>query len=181
MRTLPSAKLSVLVLLFLAFVCSLPAQTVAAPQPCADIRQKQLDFWVGDWDLTWPGDHQGEVAHGSNSIQRVMDGCVVQENFSGGDAMALRGMSVSIFDPVAGKWKQTWVDNQGASLDFVGEFKDGQMVLAREAIRADGTRVLQRMVFKNIAANEFDWSWEASKDGGKTWTVQWPIHYKRRL
>src|SRR5579872_1600272 len=119
MRTLPSAKLSVLVLLFLAFVCSLPAQTVAAPQPCADIRQKQLDFWVGDWDLTWPGDHQGEVAHGSNSIQRVMDGCVVQENFSGGDAMALRGMSVSIFDPVAGKWKQTWVDNQGASLDFV--------------------------------------------------------------
>jgi len=36
------------------------------------------------------------------------------------------------------------------------------------------------MVFKNITPNEFDWSWGASKDGGKTWQVQWPIHYKRK-
>jgi len=89
----------------------------------------------------------------------------------------LRGMSVSIFDTRAGKWKQTWVD---AYLDFVGEFKDGQMILARDAVRVDGTKVIQRMVFKNISRNEFDWSWEASKDGGKTWEVQWPIHDKRK-
>ena len=61
-----------------------------------------------------------------------------------------------------------------------GEFKDGQMILARDAVRVDGTKVIQRMVFKNISRNEFDWSWEASKDGGKTWEVQWPIHYKRK-
>jgi hypothetical protein len=54
------------------------------------------------------------------------------------------------------------------------------MILARDAVRADGTKVIQRMVFKNISRNEFDWSWEASKDGGKTWEVQWPIHYKRK-
>ena len=36
------------------------------------------------------------------------------------------------------------------------------------------------MVFKNITHDEFDWSWEGSKDGGKTWTVVWPIHYKRK-
>jgi hypothetical protein len=54
------------------------------------------------------------------------------------------------------------------------------MILAREVARPDGARALQRMVFKNIGADEFDWSWEASKDGGKTWQVQWPIHYKRR-
>ena len=65
-------------------------------------------------------------------------------------------------------------------MDFVGEFKDGQMILARDAVRVDGTKVIQRMVFKNISGNEFDWSWEASKDGGKTWEVQWPIHYKRK-
>ena len=104
----------------------------------------------------------------------------MQENFSGESAMHLRGMSVSIFDTRAGKWKQTWVDNEGAYLDFVGEFKDGQMILARDAVRVDGTKVIQRMVFKNISRNEFDWSWEASKDGGKTWEVQWPIHYKRK-
>jgi hypothetical protein len=94
--------------------------------------------------------------------------------------MHLRGKSVSIFDVTAGKWKQTWIDNEGGYLDFVGESKDGQMILAREATRPDGTKGLSRMVFKNITHDEFDWSWEGSKDGGKTWTVVWPIHYKRR-
>ena len=106
--------------------------------------------------------------------------CVVQENFSGQASGHLRGTSVSIFDANAGKWKQTWVDNEGGYLNFAGELKDGQMILQREATQKDGTKFLQRMVWKNITANELDWSWEASRDGGKTWQVQWPIHYKRR-
>lgn len=150
------------------------------PDPCAAVQQKQFDFWVGEWDLTWPGDKPNEVAHGTNSIKRIMDGCVVQENFSAGESGHLRGTSVSMFDLNSGKWKQTWVDNEGGYLDFVGEYKEGQMILQREAIRG-GTKILQRMVFKNITANEMDWSWEASSDGGKTWQVNWPIHYKRRL
>ena len=154
--------------------------TAPPPNPCAAPEQKQLDFWVGEWDLTWPGAKQGEVTHGRNSVKRVLDSCVVEESFSGGGSMPLSGMSVSLFDVRAGKWKQTWVDNQGGYLDFVGEFKDGQMILSREAVRPDGTKVLQRMVWKNIQANQLDWSWEASKDGGKTWSVQWPIHYKRK-
>jgi hypothetical protein len=36
------------------------------------------------------------------------------------------------------------------------------------------------MVFFNIKPDSLDWSWEASTDGGKTWTVQWPIHYARK-
>jgi hypothetical protein len=137
------------------------------PNPCAAAEQKQLEFWVGEWDLTWPGEKQGQIDHGTNSIHRLLDSCVVEENFSGGEAMHLRGMSVSIFDTRARRWKQTWVDNEGGYLDFAGEFKDGQMILARDAVRLEGTKVIQRMVFKNIATNEFDWSWEASTDGGK--------------
>jgi len=156
------------------------AKPATPPDPCTAAEQKQLDFWVGEWDLTWPGQKAGETSHGTNSIRRILDGCVVQETFSGGDSMHLRGASVSIFDFTAGKWKQTWVDNEGGYLDFVGELKDSQVILQREAVRNDGTKVLQRMVFKNIGPNELDWSWEASRDGGKTWQVQWPIHYKRK-
>jgi len=184
MRASRLVTIAMLMFVLAVFVPTARSQTAAPavpPQPCADAKQRQLDFWVGDWDLTWPGEKQGEIIRGSNTIKRIMDGCVVQENFSGGDTMPLRGMSVSLFDTTAGKWKQTWVDNDGSYLDFIGEFKDGQMILAREATRPDGTRVLQRMVFKNISPNELDWSWEASKDGGKSWTVQWPIHYKRRV
>jgi Protein of unknown function (DUF1579) len=184
MSALRSLQTAAIILIIVAAAPTARSQTAASatqPQPCSDAKQKQLDFWVGEWDLTWPGQNQGEVSRGSNSIKRIMDGCVVQENFLAGDSSALRGMSVSIFDATSGKWKQTWVDNQGSYLDFIGEFKDGQMILAREAVRSDGSRFLQRMVFKNISPNEFDWTWENSKDGGKTWTGQWPIHYKRKV
>jgi len=148
--------------------------------PCATAEQKQLEFWVGEWDLTWPGQKPGEILHGTNSISRIMDGCVVQENFSTSQGTHYRGTSLSTFDATAGKWKQTWVDNGGAYLDFVGEFKDGQMILEREAIGKNGVKTLQRMVWKNIITNELDWSWEASTDEGKTWQVNWSIHYKRK-
>ena len=171
----------------LAFLVLLPVQGVQAAgraqapaKPCAEAEQKQFDFWVGEWDLTWPGEKAGETGHGGNSIKRIMGGCVVKESFTGGDSMHLRGMSVSTFVARAGKWKQTWVDNEGGYLDFVGEFKDGQMILSREGVGPDGAKILQRMVWKNISAKELDWSWEFSKDGGKSWQVQWPIHYKRK-
>jgi len=172
---------SALLLLPLAVSTSVAIQSsqTTPPDPCAAVEQGQLSFWVGDWDLTWPGAKSGETDHGTNSIKRILDGCVVQENFSAQTSGHLRGTSVSTFDASAGKWKQTWVDNEGGYLDFVGKFKDGQMTLQREAVR-QGDRFLQRMVFKNITANELDWSWESSHDGGKTWQVQWPIHYKRK-
>ena len=52
--------------------------------------------------------------------------------------------------------------------------------LQREATSPNGAKFIQRMVWKNITANELDWSWEASRDGGKTWQVKWPLHYKRK-
>jgi hypothetical protein len=173
-------RLSCVLLLSLLSAAALFAQstTQAPTNPCTATQQKQFDFWVGEWEATWPGQNGSPAGHGANSITRVLDGCVVQESFVG--QPPFRGTSLSLFDVKTGKWKQTWVDNQGSYLDFVGEFKDGQMILQREATGPDGKPFLQRMVWKNIAANEFDWSWEASHDAGKTWQVQWPIHYKRK-
>ena len=169
----------VLLVLFSSALFSQQSTIQALPDPCTIAEQKQFDFWIGEWDLTWPGKKAGRVGHGTNSIKRILDGCVVQERFSA-QQDHLRGTSVSTYDSRAGKWKQTWVDNEGGYLDFVGELKEGQLILQRQAIGKDGTKTLQRMVWKNISANELDWSWEGSRDGGKTWQVQWPIHYKRK-
>ena len=165
---------------FTSFAQQATTPAVQPPNPCEAPEQKQLNFWVGEWTAAWPGPKEGEIQKGSNSITRILDGCIVQETFDGGKDSPLRGHSVSVFDMQSGKWKQTWVDNQGSYLDFVGEFKDGQMILGREFRKADGTKIMHRMVFKNITPNSFDWSWEASKDGGKTWQVQWPIKYTRK-
>jgi hypothetical protein len=163
------------------FLVSLSFGQQAAPaNPCDVPQQKQFDFWVGEWDLTWPGDKPNETAHGVNSIHRTLGNCVVEENFDGGASMPLRGKSLSTFDSRSGKWKQTWVDNQGSYLDFVGQFENGHMILSRIGAKPDGTKILQRMVWNNITRDEFDWTWESSSDGGKTWKVLWPIHYKRK-
>ena len=170
----PFAVISIVILALAVSAEDTPAR------PCASSQQRQFDFWFGSWNLSWPGDRAGQSAHGTNQIVRILDGCVLQEQFDGGSDMHLRGTSLSTFDSRSGKWKQTWVDNEGGYLDFVGEFKDGQMILSREGVSADGAKILQRMVWKNIAHEELDWSWEASGDGGKTWQVRWPIHYTRQ-
>ena len=43
--------------------------TKSQPQPCSAPEQKQMDFWLGDWELTWPGNSTGDAGHGTNSIK----------------------------------------------------------------------------------------------------------------
>jgi hypothetical protein len=57
----------------------------------------------------------------------ILDGCVLEESFSGESGMHLQGHSVSVIDPQDKRWKRTWVDNEGSYLDYVGGIKDGQM------------------------------------------------------
>lgn len=144
----------------------------------------QFDFWLGEWDLTWPGEQSGlpagQIGRGTNSIKAILDSAVIQENFVALAPNSLRGMSVSVYNQRLDKWQQTWVDNQSSYLDFVGEFKDGKMILARQATTRNGKEIIQRMVWHNIAKDRLDWNWEASEDGGKTWKVNWQIHYTRK-
>ena len=134
--------------------------------------ENQFDFWLGEWDVTWGGDGKGE-----NLILRIMDDKIIQENFSAPD---LIGMSVSSYDPERKLWCQTWVDNNGSYLDFTGRFENEKMILSRDAI-VRGQACKQRMVWFNIDANQFDWNWERSDDGGQSWRVLWEIKYTRKL
>ncbi len=167
-------------LLFLTLAPAAWSQNQTQPA-CASPEFRQFDFWVGEWELSWPASETSgrKPGRGTNRIERALDDCVIVEHFVGTPSMDLRGMSVSTFNKRKGKWQQTWVDNSGGYLDFVGEFKDGQMILAREAVVSEARKFLQRMVWKNIQPDSLDWSWERSDDGGQTWKVLWPIHYQR--
>jgi len=133
--------------------------------------ENQFDFWLGEWDVTW-----GKDGKGSNRIERILGGKIIQETFSAPD---FQGISVSAYDPERKSWCQTWVDSNGTYLDFTGRLEDGRMTLAREAI-VKGVTCRQRMVWYEIQDDRFKWNWERSDDGGQTWRVLWQIHYTRK-
>ena len=165
-----------LLLGWLAAGQALAQQPPAAP-PCATPEYSQFDFWVGRWNARWT-DAQGKEAEGTNRIEKTLDGCVIVEHFDGAPGSPLKGTSVSTYDRRAQQWKQTWVDNTGAYLDFTGNWQDGRMTLARSAV-VQGKPSLQRMVFRDIGAQRFTWDWDVSSDAGATWSTQWRIEYTR--
>ena len=133
--------------------------------------ENQFDFWLGTWDAAW-----GENDRGTNRVERILAGKIIQENFSAAD---FDGISISSYDPERKLWCQTWVDSNGTYLDFTGRFEKGQMILARDAI-VRGEICKQKMIWYDIEQNQFNWNWERSDDGGQTWRVLWKIHYTRR-
>jgi Protein of unknown function (DUF1579) len=156
-------------------VAAAPPLCAAQAQPvygCDSPEAKQLDFWLGDWDLSFTG------GTSRNRITKTLDGCVIVEQFTGAPGSKLDGTSVSTFDRAARKWKQTWVDNTGAYLDFTGGEDAGDRTFEREAEK-DGRKVRQRMVFRDVKADSLKWLWQRSDDGGKRWTTTWEIDYKR--
>ncbi len=159
------------------------AQGNGATRPCDTPEGKQLDFWLGEWNLTWPaeqfGGEEGELGHGTNTVTRILTDCIIQEEFRFPNR-SFNGHSVSAWNVQKGVWQQTWVDNRGGYLLFTGEFKDGKMVLRTAPRERDGKTIISRMVFKNIEANSFDWDWQRSVDGGQNWKDMWNIHYERR-
>ena len=139
---------------------------------CDSPESKQFDFWIGEWEATYAG------GKSRNRITKIMDGCVILEEFRGAPGTKLDGHSVSTFDRATKTWKQTWVDNTASYLDFTGGLVDGRMTLAREA-GPEGKRFRQRMVFDNVKPDSFKWLWQRSDDNGATWKTNWEIDYAR--
>jgi len=139
-----------------------------------------FDFWVGKWDLSWKT-KDGTLETGSNNIKKILGNKILRENFEAltGSMKGFRGKSWSAYNGATGEWHQTWVDTNGAYLDFVGEIAGDKRIFKRSVTARDGKVHLQRMVFSNISDKALDWNWEASIDNGKSWQLKWHIHYQR--
>ncbi len=151
------------------------AQNTNTQKPCSALQASQFDFWVGDWDLTW-----NDTSHGTNRIQKVMDGCTVNENFYD-PSMKYSGSSWSVYNTRTKLWQQTWVDNMGGYITLTGKYENNAMTLTTAPQKLpDGKEMISRMVFYNITPQNFDWRWQSTKDNGTTWQTDWLIHYKRK-
>lgn len=147
--------------------------------------EKRFDFWVGKWNASWTNP-DGTKGKATNEITRTLGGKVIKEDFQVKDDPKIKGYigwSFSVYNPASKTWKQTWVDNQGGYLDFTGSFDGNKRIFERSFLgtkgKFKGKKIKQRMVFYNIRHESFDWDWESSLDGGKTWKKNWQIKYTR--
>lgn len=148
----------------------------APPQPCkAEPESAQLDFWLGEWEVSNRAD--GRVV-GHNRIEALEGGCLLVESYTTDRGYA--GKSMSFYDKVLGQWRQLWVDNSGTIMEFQGNFRDGSMRFEGEQKSRDGSRARLKMTFTPEAEGTVRQLIEQSGDGGKTWTVSFDGRYVKR-
>ena len=153
---------------------------------CNAPESHDFDFWVGKWDLhvrqrIGPESEEFREGRAVASVRRILDGCVMLEEFDG-DTLPrpVVGMSLSTFNSRTGKWQQTWVDNSANNMVFHGGYIDDRMEMIHEATNGRES-ILWRITFHNIREDEFDWAYDRSTDGGRTWLNFLEIHYTRNI
>ena len=137
-------------------------------KPCNTPEFRQFDFWLGDWDVT------SAAAPGTTSRNRIMlvnDGCTLREEYTTPSGYA--GTSLNFYDAARKRWHQTWIDNQGGALYLEGGIEDGAMVMRTSGDAAN----VQRITWSRLADGRVRQHWEATTDGGKTWTTAFDGRY----
>lgn len=162
----------------LAAVALLAAATpcvAQTPPACAAPRHREFDFWVGTWDVTDPAGK----AVGRNRITSVHGGCALLEQWEGRSGFS--GTSVNAWDDSAGRWHQTWVDSAGTVLKLDGGLVAGSMRLEGDAPDRErpGRTARQRIEWTPQADGRVRQHWQASRDGGATWTTLFDGWYRK--
>ena len=135
---------------------------------------KQFDFWVGDWTVKQTGADQ---VVGSSSIQKILDSCVVLENWTGGRGNT--GKSFNIYDANTKKWEQYWVDSNGGRIFFSGHLNGSTMDYYADTDE-NGKKATRHLQFFNMGPDQVRQFSQRSEDGGKTWSVEYDFTYYRK-
>ncbi len=145
-------------------------------RPCEALPEhKQFDFWIGSWNVE---DTQGHPV-GKNVIERLEDGCILLENWTG--LQGGTGKSINFYDATTRKWRQTWVSSTGNVNEYQGEFKDGALRFeGKLSGRGGNSNAMLRLTFFNLGPDKVRQFSEVSADGGKTWSVNYDFIYVRQ-
>jgi hypothetical protein len=158
-RTAPGASC------ILAALIAIAASAGHAEAACDSPDHRRFDFWVGHWRVVSPA---GELL-GHNRIETILDGCALQENWTGRSGYT--GRSLNTWDPTAGQWRQFWTDNHDLTLQLEGGWQSDRMVLEGERTTADGRQVTDRISWIPLEDGAVRQHWEQSVDDAGFSTV----------
>jgi hypothetical protein len=163
-----------------------PTATASAPsKSCAAPEFRQLDFWIGDWDVavharSSPTSDQWADARGHQHVEAILGGCAISEHFTAeGPPVPWSGASYSMWQPQQATWRQTWVDDSGGYIALHGGPERDGFVLYGEPRDAGGTQTQMRMVFSAVTPTSLHWEWQQTSDGWTTASPVMQIEYRR--
>lgn len=153
------------------------AQAIAAAKknahPCAAPEYRQLDYWLGEWDVQAVGQ---KIA--TSSIQLTLDECVIFENYY--SLRGYAGKSFSIYDSATKRWEQRYVDTAGAFHEWKGGLEGDRMRFFWHHDDGTGKPAVERMTYIKDGADKVRQLIETSSDDGKTWATTYDGLYVRR-
>jgi hypothetical protein len=157
---MPRRRFGELIACMALVVSSATAQSADIAKPCDAKEFRALDFWVGEWRVTWKTP-QGQPAEGRNSIQRILDGCAIEEHWRGGDGS--EGKSLTFFDRAAKRWHQAYIDTTAQPLMLEGHFEGESLVLTGKH-EQNGFTTFHKITWTPLAGGVRQ-HWEQSPNG----------------
>ena len=153
-------------------------QATRNQKPCAyKAENRQFDFWVGEWDVVLAN---GGGTAGQSRIELILADCVVLENWQSASSL-YSGKSYNTYNAAQKRWEQYWVDNIGGRIFFAGALKDGVMDYYTDDMdQPDGTKIRRHLQFFKLGPDTVRQFSQMSKDGGKSWTVEYDFIYNRK-
>jgi hypothetical protein len=151
------------------------AQAPAPPAGCTSAESRQLDFWVGRWNVAPKATPKRKVA--TSLIEKLYSGCAIRENwmpFSGAT-----GGSLSAFVPEGNSWQQIWVDSSGSWVTFTGGWNGDAMVLEGVWPVPGHPQQRTRMSYRLLPDGGVEQSGVTSDDAGKSWQPGFDFIYSR--
>jgi hypothetical protein len=148
--------------------------TQSKPCPCCTENHRSFDFWLGNWETYSP---DGKLA-GTNHIRIMQDSCIIQENWTSAKS-GYTGTSYNWYNSSSDTWHQTWIDNQGGSLQLKGQLVENQMILSSADLPdGKGGTTINRITWTNNQDGTVRQLWEVSSDHGKTYSTAFDGMYK---
>ena len=170
-----------------ALALGLAGALLPAPSPAAQSRS-DFDFLTGTWRVRHHklkgrllGSTDWADFEGTSRAWPLLGGAAnVDDNLLYAPEGWYRGVTLRRRHPDSGKWWIWWLDDRGTGLEppVVGEFKDGVgTFLGDDQLRGQPIRV--RFIWSEISARSARWEQAFSADQGRSWEVNWVMHFAR--
>jgi hypothetical protein len=168
---------SVLFLLVIGCFCgTVPGAFAAADAgSCsANPESRQMDFWLGEWTVTYPG----MPGNANSKVYVELDKCLIVESWDGGKGHSGENMFAYSSDDKG--WHGMFADNQGRVHVFEGRVARGSAEFVGPSRGPNGEAVLNRIKVVRVTADKIEQSWEKSTDNGATWKTEFRGDYARK-